>query len=215
MELAGEQLILSPRQVVWDALNDPAVLSRCVPGCEELVKVSDSEMHARVAIKIGPVRARFAGKIFRSEVEAPARCTLSFEGSGGAAGFARGSSAVQLLEEEGGTRLRYTVEAAVGGKLGQIGGRLIDSSAKKMADEFFTAFEASLRDAGGLAQAPVAAAPAASAAPSPAALHPAAPAATVFAPQGAASGAMRHELQRLFWFATGVVFTMLTTRWLP
>ncbi len=137
MELTGEQIIRAPRQTVWDALNDPAILARCVPGCEEIQKISDTEMHTRVTLKIGPVRARFAGKILMSDVNMPSSCTLTFEGSGGAAGFAKGRSGVRLTEEGQGTRLSYSVEASVGGKLGQIGGRLIDSSAKKMADEFF------------------------------------------------------------------------------
>lgn len=210
MELAGEQLIPSARSVVWDALNDPAILARCVPGCEELSKVSDEEMHARVLLKIGPVRARFAGKILRSDVEAPARCTLGFEGTGGAAGFAKGSSNVTLQDEGQATRLRYTVQASVGGKLGQIGGRLIDSSAKKMADEFFAAFEATLRDAGALAHAPGAApSTAPHAAPAPA---PAYGGTTASAALPAAG--LRDELQRAFWFALGVAFTLLTTRWL-
>lgn len=140
MELQGEQVIRAPRQRVWEALNDPAVLSRCIPGCEELEKITDTETHARLMAKIGPVRARFSGKILMSDIEAPARCTLSFEGAGGAAGFAKGKSVVTLEEQGDDTCLRYSVHAAVGGKLGQIGGRLVDSSARKMADEFFLAF---------------------------------------------------------------------------
>src|ERR1035437_203028 len=144
MELTGEQLVRAPRQQVWEALNDPTILSRCIPGCEEVNKVSDSEMHTRVAVKVGPVRARFSGRIFMTDVVAPSSCTLTFEGSGGAAGFAKGRSVVKLTDAGSGTRLAYSVEASVGGKLGQIGGRLIDSSAKKMADEFFAAFDYAL-----------------------------------------------------------------------
>ena len=132
MELHGEQIIRAPRQQVWEALNDPVILSRCIPGCEEITKVSDSETHTRVALKIGPVRARFSGKIFMTDVVDASACTLTFEGAGGAAGFAKGRSGVTLSDEAQGTRLSYSVEASVGGKLGQIGGRLIDSSAKKM-----------------------------------------------------------------------------------
>ena len=148
MELQGEQIIRATRERVWQALNDPAVLVKCVPGCESIDKVSDTETHARMLAKIGPVRARFDGKITMSEIEVPAGCTLSFEGSGGAAGMAKGKSVVTLLEQPDGTCLRYTVQASVGGKLGQIGGRLIDASARKMADDFFRAFNEQLTPQG-------------------------------------------------------------------
>jgi hypothetical protein len=212
MELTGEQLIRAPRQKVWDALNDPSILSRCIPGCEEVDKVSDTETHARVTLKIGPVRARFAGKIFMSNVEPPAKCLLSFEGAGGAAGFAKGRSSVTLTGEGEATRLRYSVEASVGGKLGQIGGRLIDSSAKKMADEFFTAFNAAL---GGSIHPATAEAPSA-AAPAPARpsshIEPASPARGANAANAGAG--FRQEIYRAFWFSFGAAFTLLLTRWL-
>ena len=148
MELQGEQIIRATRERVWQALNDPAVLVKCLPGCESIDKVSDTESHARMLAKIGPVRARFDGRIKMSEIDVPAGCTLSFEGSGGAAGMAKGKSVVTLLEQPDGTCLRYTVQASVGGKLGQIGGRLIDASAKKMADDFFRAFNEQLTPQG-------------------------------------------------------------------
>jgi len=144
MQLNGEQLIHASRPDVWAAINDPDILTRCIPGCEEVVAVSDTERTARVAIKIGPVRARFSGRLTMSDIDAPASCRMGFEGAGGAAGFAKGESEVTLAEEGGHTRLRYTVSASVGGKLGQIGGRLIDASAKKLADEFFTALDSML-----------------------------------------------------------------------
>lgn len=140
MDLEGEQLILAPRQQVWDALNDPAVLLECIPGCEELAKINDNELEALVLAKVGPVRARFKGKVKMSDQRPPFSYTLHFDGSGGVAGIASGQSVVTLHEEGEQTRLHYTVQASVGGKLGQIGGRLIDSSAKKMAADFFRTF---------------------------------------------------------------------------
>lgn len=148
MELSGNQLMAAPRQVVWQALLDPRTLQRCIPGCEEVSKISDEETHLRLLVKLGPVRARFTGKMFMSDVEPARRCKLSFEGVGGAAGSAKGVSDVQLTDEVDGTRLTYSVAASVGGKLGQIGGRLIDSSAKKMADDFFLALRQQIGDAG-------------------------------------------------------------------
>lgn len=142
MELSGEVAINVPRERVWAALNDAAVLRQCIPGCEEVVDESPTERRARVMVKLGPVRARFNGRVTLSEVEAPQRCVMGFEGSGGAAGMASGRSQVELHEEGGGTRLTYTVKAAIGGKLGQIGGRMIDASAKQLADQFFTALRA-------------------------------------------------------------------------
>lgn len=198
MELHGEQLIRAPRQQVWDALNDPQILAKCIPGCEEMVKLSETETEARLMAKIGPVRARFSGRVRMSDIDAPAGCTLAFEGNGGAAGMAKGQSKVALTAEGDGTRLRYTVEAAVGGKLGQIGGRLIDASAKKMADDFFRAFNEQL--------APQDAAPAAagSAIAHAAPATPAAPR-TATATSGAAgfTAGWGGELQRAFWLALG------------
>lgn len=140
MELAGEQLIHAPKQQVWDALNDPDMLLKCIPGCEELTNTNENEMQARLMAKVGPVRARFTGKVNITDQTPPDNYTLHFEGSGGAAGIASGQSVVTLHEEGTSTRLHYTVQASVGGKLGQVGGRLIDASAKKMAAEFFRSF---------------------------------------------------------------------------
>lgn len=207
MELTGQQHIGAKQTSVWDALNDPLILSRCVPGCEDIGKVSETEMQARVLLKIGPVRARFAGKIFLSEVQAPHSCTLSFEGTGGAAGFAKGRSRVTLAADAGGTRLNYTVEASIGGKLGQIGGRLIDSSAKKMADEFFTAFNAALTDGAPEYSSVM------PALMSPDSVHVPAPRpAPMTAPAPAFAGGFKPELYRVFWFACGAVFTLLISR---
>jgi carbon monoxide dehydrogenase subunit G len=140
MELNGDILIGAPRERVWQALNDPQVLLASIPGGEEVRQISPTETHVRVLIRMGPVRARFVGKLLMSDVRPGEGCVLKFEGSGGAAGFASGSSTVALAEEGGGTRLRYTATASVGGKLGQIGGRMIDASAKRTATQFFEAF---------------------------------------------------------------------------
>ena len=144
MELTGDIVIGAERSRVWVALNDPQVLAACIPGCEAVDVVSPVEKTARVMVKVGPVRARFSGRILLSDVIENERCSLSFEGSGGAAGMARGQSHVELSDEGASTRLRYTVQASVAGKLGQVGGRMIDAAAKQMADQFFNAFQAQL-----------------------------------------------------------------------
>jgi hypothetical protein len=140
MELNGEQLIAAPIPDVWRGLNDIDVLSRSIPGCEEISRISPEEVHAKVMFKIGPVRARFSGKLLLSDIIPDHSCSMAFEGSGGAAGFAKGKSRVELKQAEGGTLVTYTTEASIGGKLGQIGGRLISASAKKIADDFFQKF---------------------------------------------------------------------------
>jgi uncharacterized protein len=200
MELNGDILIEAPRDRVWRALNNPDVLLRSIPGCEEVRQVSGTETHVRVAIKLGPVRARFVGKILMSEVRADEGCVLDFEGSGGAAGFAKGRSTVSLASEGAGdregTRLRYTAQASVGGKLGQIGGRLIDASAKQTADQFFAAFSQQL-GAGSGAAAHEAAVPADTAA----AVAPLATATRAATPAAAGEGV------RVLWFALGAIAT--------
>lgn len=215
MELIGEQLISAPRQRVWEALNDPAILGRCIPGCEEVQKISETELHTRVMLKIGPVRARFTGKIFMLDIDAPSTCTLSFEGAGGAAGFAKGRSNVTLSEDGAGTRLSYSAQASVGGKLGQIGGRLIDSSAKKMADEFFVAFENVLSGIDKPQPAPDvnAIAPAGASVAVPDAPRSES---KVVPPRTSPFNGVgfQYELYRVFWFALGVASTLLISRWL-
>ncbi len=147
MELIGEVLVQAPRSQVWAALNDPAVLQACIPGCEQVTDESDTVRLVKLMVKLGPVRARFSGRVTQSEVVVPERCVMAFEGSGGAAGMASGRSQVELFEADGGasTRLTYTVKASVGGKLGQIGGRMLDASAKQLADQFFAALGAHLQ----------------------------------------------------------------------
>ena len=144
MELNGEILIGATRSKVWVGLNDPEILQACIPGCESMSSTSDAERTAHVLVKIGPVRARFVGHIRREDIRPNHGCLLRFEGSGGAAGMAKGHSQVELLDESHGTRLRYTVNASIGGKLGQVGGRMIDAAAKQMADQFFSAFNAQM-----------------------------------------------------------------------
>src|ERR1700712_5208349 len=141
MEIAGTQLIPAARLAVWDALNDPAVLKRCLPGCESVERTSAEEFKVIVAAAIGPLRARFNGVLRMTEAQPPQSCVMVFEGQGGAVGFGQGAATVALREAEGGTtELAYTAKAQVGGKLAQVGSRLIDSVAKKMSDDFFKAF---------------------------------------------------------------------------
>jgi carbon monoxide dehydrogenase subunit G len=140
MEMTGSEFIRMPQQRVWDALNDPDVLKACIPGCESVEKVSDTEYRMAMTAAVGPVKAKFTGKLMLSDVTPPNSYTLSFEGSGGAAGFGKGSSTVSLAPEGDGTRLSYTAKATVGGKLAQVGSRLIDGVAKKMAEDFFRRF---------------------------------------------------------------------------
>ncbi len=140
MRMTGECRIEAPRETVWAALNDPEVLKRCIAGCEELKKVSDTEFTATVKAKVGPVSVKFAGAVTLSDLDPPASYIISGEGKGGAAGFAKGGAKVALAADDGATVLTYDVEARVGGKLAQIGSRLIDSTAKKFADDFFGRF---------------------------------------------------------------------------
>ena len=140
MEMTGEQFIALPQPRVWAALNDPEVLKACIPGCESVERVSDTEYRIAMTAAIGPVKARFTGKLLLSDLNPPTSYSLAFEGSGGAAGFGKGSSHVTLTPDAGGTKLSYTAKATVGGKLAQVGSRLIDGVAKKMAEDFFARF---------------------------------------------------------------------------
>ncbi len=171
MDMTGEYRIPASRETVWKALNDPDVLKQCIPGCEELEKKSDTEFAAKVTAKVGPVKAKFGGAVTMSDLDPPNGYTISGEGTGGAAGFAKGGAKVALTEDGGVTVLSYTVNATVGGKLAQIGSRLIDSTAKKMANDFFAKFAEVV---GGGAPAEAAPAPAAAEAPPAAAPTPAA-----------------------------------------
>jgi len=158
MEMTGEQLIPVSQAEVWRGLNDPEVLMACIAGCESIDKVSDNEYRVVIVAAVGPVKAKFSGKLLLSDLNPPNSYSLSFEGSGGAAGFGKGGAQVSLKAEGAGTRLTYSAKASVGGKLAQVGSRLIDGVARKMADDFFTAFNEKL--AGPAAKAAGAAAPA-------------------------------------------------------
>jgi carbon monoxide dehydrogenase subunit G len=140
MTMTGEVQLPANREAVWAKLNDPAVLKSCIPGCEQLDMLSDSEFQATATIKIGPVKARWKGKVRLSDLDRPNSYRISGEGEGGVAGFAKGNAKVALADKEGGTLLTYDVEAQIGGKLAQLGQRLINSAAKKTADDFFERF---------------------------------------------------------------------------
>ena len=175
MDMTGEFRIAAPRERVWEALNDPVILKACIAGCEELDKTSDTEFSARVTTKVGPVSAKFTGKVQLSDIDPPNGYTISGEGQGGVAGFAKGGASVKLSEDGGETVLAYEANATVGGKLAQIGSRLIDSTARKMANDFFAKFAAAVGE------------PAEAAAPAEAAPEPA-PAATAATAAGTAAG---------------------------
>jgi uncharacterized protein len=203
MELNGSTVIAQPKEKVWAALNNEAVLQQCITGCEAMQRIDANSMTARLGIKLGPVRAKFNGQVSMSNVRELEGYTLTFEGSGGAAGFAKGSSNVELTTVDAGTQVSYTVNASVGGKLGQIGGRMIDAAAKGMADDFFAAFGKALEakdDVPPLADAQTVAAsdmPYTTTSPVP---HTEqripAPTALIAAPQTNDS--------RLFWFCAGI-----------
>ncbi len=152
--MSGEYRISAPQDQVWKALNDPDILQRAIPGCRSVGKVSDTEMTATVVAKFGPVKALFSGRVTLSDLNPPHGYTITGEGEGGAAGFGKGSAKVTLTEEAGETVLRYDAEVQVGGKLAQIGQRLVGSAAKKTADDFFAEFAAAV-----IAEAPPAEAP--------------------------------------------------------
>jgi carbon monoxide dehydrogenase subunit G len=140
MEMKGEQLIAASQADTWAALNDPEILKACIPGCESIERVTDSEYAVQMTARIGPVAAKFKGKLTLSDLKPPQSYSIAFEGQGGVAGFGKGGAQVQLAPEGEATRLSYQVKASVGGKLAQIGSRLVDAAARKLANDFFTAF---------------------------------------------------------------------------
>ena len=158
MQMTGQYRIEAPRETVWQALNDVEVLRQCIPGVEEIEKTSDTSFTAKVRAKVGPVSARFAGEVTLSDLDPPNGYTISGEGKGGAAGFAKGGARVRLADDGAATLLSYDVDAQVGGKLAQIGSRLIDGTAKKMADDFFSRFAATVGAGAAAEPAPAAAA---------------------------------------------------------
>jgi carbon monoxide dehydrogenase subunit G len=180
MEMTGERQIAAPRQRVWEALNDPAVLKAAIPGCDSVERTGDDSFEAKVSVKLGPMSAKFGGKVQLTNINPPASYTISGEGQGGAMGFAKGGADV-ALEEVGpnATVLRYNVKAQVGGKMAQLGARLIDSTAKSMADQFFDRFAAQV------------------APPAPAEAAAAAPATPAVSETGWAAGGVMDQVSRL------------------
>lgn len=140
MDMTGEYRLKASRETVFDALNDPEILKQCIPGCEEIVKTSDTEMTAKVVAKVGPVKAKFSGAVTLSDLNRPESYTITGEGKGGAAGFAKGGAKIRLEPDGDGTLMLYDVHADIGGKLAQLGSRLIDGTAKKMSKDFFDTF---------------------------------------------------------------------------
>ena len=145
MDMTGERRIPAPRQIVWDALNNVDVLKASIPGCESLDKTSDTTMTAKAGIKLGPISAKFSGNVTLSDIDAPNSYTISGEGQGGVAGFAKGGAKVFLTDDGADTLLKYEVNAQVGGKIAQLGARLIDATAKQMATQFFDRFTAQVK----------------------------------------------------------------------
>lgn len=144
MEMQGSRQLAATQRQAWDAINDPRVLQACIPGCESMEVAGPNAYNAVLALKVGPVAARFNGKVGLSEVDAPQACTIVFDGQGGAAGFGRGSAKVRITPLDAGCLLAYDVHAQVGGKLAQVGQRLIDGVARSMAEEFFRRLESEL-----------------------------------------------------------------------
>ena len=144
MEIKGSYLLPCDPQRAWEALNDPDLLKSCLKGCERLEKVADNNFEGTVQAKVGPVSARFNGSLTQTDINAPNRCTMVFEGQGGVAGFAKGSADVTLDEADGGTLLSYAAGAQIGGKLAQMGARLVEGTARSMAEDFFSKFSAAL-----------------------------------------------------------------------
>lgn len=204
MKMNGEQLIAAPRQRVWEALNDPEILKQCIPGCQSLEKEADDRLKATVAIKIGPIGAKFNGAVTLSELDPPNGYLISGEGQGGTAGSAKGSARVSLADQGSGTMLRYTVDADVSGRLAQVGGVIIDATAKQLAGVFFKRF-------GEIVAVPAASEPASPAETSAPGQAPAAPVATASAPvavQGAvpypypAAAATERSPSAFYWLIT-------------
>lgn len=155
MNLSDQQRIEAPQAIVWRALNDPEILRQCIPGCKEIEPVSPTEMTAKATIKIGPITANFGGRVTFSDIDPPNGYTLSGEGQGGVAGFAKGNAVVRLENQGTATVLHYDVKAEVGGKIAQLGSRLIDATARKLAGEFFAKFSAAVEtQQGAVAAAP-------------------------------------------------------------
>jgi uncharacterized protein len=154
MEMSAQQLIPATQQQTWEALNDPAMLKQCVPGCEAIDLVGENQYQVLMVARVGPVSAKFKGRLTLSDIQPPNSYSISFDGQGGAAGFAKGGAHVRLTPEGEATRLSYDVKASVGGKLAQIGSRLVDAAAKKVADDFFRNFNQKVGELHGKSGAP-------------------------------------------------------------
>lgn len=146
MQMTGQRMLPVPPQQAWDAINDPEMLKTCIPGCESIIATEPNRYELVMAARIGPVSAKFKGRLSQSDIVEPESYRIEFDGQGGAAGFGKGAAVVRLTPAEGGTLLDYEVNATIGGKLAQIGSRLVDGAARKIADDFFATFEATLRD---------------------------------------------------------------------
>lgn len=207
MDMTGEYRIPAAKQLVWNALNDPQILKKAIPNCESIEKTSDTEMQATVNAKVGPLKARFQGKVTFTNINAPNSYTLTGDGQGaGGVGFAKGVVDVALKEDGGATILTYKVAAQVGGKLAQIGSRLIDSVAQQQAKQFFTAFSQHFEAIAAAAPPPAAPAPVAAPSAAPAAAAPAAPTAVKpVAPPAAPSGSS--DFGYYFW--PGALFVVM------
>ncbi|HSV59205.1 MAG TPA: carbon monoxide dehydrogenase subunit G [Variovorax sp.] len=167
MDMQGTRQLGVTQQQAWDALNDPETLKKCIPGCDKFESTGENQYAVGMAVKVGPVSAKFTGKVTLAEIQPPTSYKLAFEGQGGVAGFGKGSSGVSLAPNADGCELAYTVQAQVGGKIAQLGQRLIDGAAKSMADDFFRRFDEEMQ-----ARYPAAAAPAAAAEPAAPAPNP-------------------------------------------
>jgi len=194
MDIKGEERIPVPIQTVWEGLNSTDILLQAIPGCESIERTGENELQAKVMIKLGPVTARFSGKVSMSEIRPLEGYTLNFEGSGGAAGFAKGSAEIRLQDEGDQTLLTYNAKASIGGKLGQLGSRLIEGSAKKLSAEFFSAFAKAV----GPAQASDGAESGQNEGPDSAMRTPQRPGSSIFQP-------------RLFWMAAAAAAALVIT----
>ena len=192
MDMQGNRLLAVSQQQAWNSLNDPEMLKSCIPGCEKFELVSENEYAVTVAVKIGPVSAKFNGKVKLADIQAPSSYSLQFEAQGGVAGFGQGESKVELMPREGGCELKYTVHSKVGGKIAQLGQRLIDGVAKSLAEDFFKRFEEALQ-----AKFPIAEAEAEATAEQASAI----PIATPSAP----------KTQHLMWITVAIVAVALLT----
>jgi uncharacterized protein len=192
MEMTGEQLVPASQEETWKALNDPEVLKACVPGCESIERISGDDFQVLMVARVGPVSAKFKGKLSLSDIKPPTSYSISFEGQGGAAGFAKGGAQVRLSQVDGKTKLSYDVKANVGGKLAQIGSRLVDGAARKVADDFFRNFNEKL------SAAPKAAAPHDEPHPEPVARDPDLPSVSGSTLQFVAAGSLVIYLVSLF-----------------